>query len=256
MQVRLGFAVAAHLDPEILLVDEVLAVGDASFQQKSLGRMHDAARAGRTVVFVSHDLGAIGNLTSKCLYLESGQAKGFGPTREMVGAYLSDSLNVEETTSGDLTFYRRSGSGDAPLTIERISCGTRREGRQSIAIGEPLAIDIGFDVVRPIEGVSVTAILKDGRGQSIAILYSPDSAFTLSGPVGPASVQLRVADLPLAPGTYYVSLGVNQSPATVAYDLILDYPLLEVVNTGQVDQWLERPWGAIHPKEVSWRRVN
>ena len=92
MQVRLGFAVAAHLDPEILLIDEVLAVGDAEFQKKSLGRLEHVAHEGRTVVFVSHDLGAISSLTTTCLYLDQGTTRLMGPTAEVVRRYQSDSL--------------------------------------------------------------------------------------------------------------------------------------------------------------------
>jgi lipopolysaccharide transport system ATP-binding protein len=89
MQVRLAFAVAAHLEPEILLVDEVLAVGDAAFQQKSLGKMGDVAREGRTVIFVSHNMEAIKSLCSKVMLLEQGQIKALGNTSEIVDLYLN-----------------------------------------------------------------------------------------------------------------------------------------------------------------------
>lgn len=88
MQVRLAFAVAAHLEPEILLVDEVLAVGDAEFQKKCLGKMHDVAGHGRTVLFVSHQLGMVARLCNKCILLAGGTVASFGPTRTVLDDYV------------------------------------------------------------------------------------------------------------------------------------------------------------------------
>src|SRR5208283_4747401 len=84
MYVRLAFAVAAHLEPEILFVDEVLAVGDVRFQRKCLGKMNDVARAGRTVILVSHNMGAITQLCGRCMFLEDGAVKTVGATQEIV----------------------------------------------------------------------------------------------------------------------------------------------------------------------------
>jgi lipopolysaccharide transport system ATP-binding protein len=96
MYVRLAFAVAAHLEPEILLVDEVLAVGDHAFQQKCLGKMQDVARAqGRTVIFVSHNLAAVSRLCSRALLLEDGTATALGPASEVVGRYLAQAGSVQ-----------------------------------------------------------------------------------------------------------------------------------------------------------------
>jgi len=92
MYVRLGFAVAAHLDPDILLVDEVLAVGDLSFQRRCLNRMNDVAQTGRTVIFVSHQMTAIRRLCTRTIWLEAGRIKDFGPTGEVVARYESESL--------------------------------------------------------------------------------------------------------------------------------------------------------------------
>src|SRR5260221_4521899 len=87
MYVRLAFAVAAHLDPEILIIDEVLAVGDAAFQKKCLGRMSEVARAGRTVLFVSHNMSAVTALCQRGLYLENGRLKAAGPMEDIARAY-------------------------------------------------------------------------------------------------------------------------------------------------------------------------
>ncbi|GAI17999.1 unnamed protein product, partial [marine sediment metagenome] len=94
MRMRLTFSVAAHLEPEILLVDEVLAVGDVAFQQKCLGKMGDVARGGRTVLFVSHDMGAIQNLCGRCVLLEEGRIQSIGRTGDIINEYLATSLAI------------------------------------------------------------------------------------------------------------------------------------------------------------------
>jgi len=92
MYVRLAFAVAAHLEPEILIVDEVLAVGDVAFQKKCLGKMGDVARSGRTVLFVSHNMGAVKSLCQRCVWLNEGRVKMVGETSEVIKSYLEDNL--------------------------------------------------------------------------------------------------------------------------------------------------------------------
>jgi lipopolysaccharide transport system ATP-binding protein len=250
MQVRLGFAVAAHLEPEILFVDEVLAVGDASFQRKSIGRLQDVARGGRTVLFVSHDLGVIDNLTTFCIYLEAGRIKQFGPTRSIVRAYLDDSATRDAQASQEVSYYRRSEVPDAPARIVAIHCPSREAA--SIELGEPITIQVTIDVLRPIESIEITLILRDERSRSVAVLYSGDSNFRLTSDPGARTVQVEVRDLPLSPGLYFGDIGLNRGPSSEGMDVILEYPLLEIVNTGQIVQWLDRPWGAVHPRDVCW----
>ncbi len=90
MQLRLAFAVAAHMEPEILIIDEVLAVGDAEFQKKCLGKMDEVSKSGRTVLFVSHDLSAVSTLTKKSIYLQQGQIVQYGNTPEVIQTYSSN----------------------------------------------------------------------------------------------------------------------------------------------------------------------
>lgn len=90
MYIRLAFAVAAHLDPEVLIVDEVLAVGDGAFQEKCLGKMNDVAQGGRTVLFVSHSMGSVADLCSRCLFIDGGELKEDGPPAEVIARYESE----------------------------------------------------------------------------------------------------------------------------------------------------------------------
>src|ERR1700744_4691039 len=115
MYVRLAFAVAAHLEPEILLVDEVLAVGDINFQKKCMGKMGDVARAGRTIVLVSHQMAAINALSSRVILMNEGQIVFNGSPSEATARYYADSIGPSET-QGDLTLCKREGEGTAKFS--------------------------------------------------------------------------------------------------------------------------------------------
>src|SRR5690606_21978587 len=117
MGLRLGFAVAAHLEPEILVVDEVLAVGDAQFQQKCLGKMSEVAGEGRTVLFVSHNMAAVRNLCETGVVLKNGKVEFIGATEDSVHHYLGDIKSGDSDTASDLrTSKNRSGTGEARIT--------------------------------------------------------------------------------------------------------------------------------------------
>src|SRR5262245_43877999 len=114
MYVRLAFAVAAHLEPEILIIDEVLAVGDFEFQRRCLGKMNEVARGGRTVLFVSHNMAAIEELCPQSILLRNGVIASQGPTREVVSAYLSSAASLSVWEIGSQT--EREGTGHARIT--------------------------------------------------------------------------------------------------------------------------------------------
>src|ERR1051325_9112898 len=120
MYVRLAFAVAAHLDPEILVVDEVLAVGDMEFQRKCLGKMETVAKEGRTLLFVSHNLGAIQNLCTRCVLLNHGKLETMGPSSEVVETYLTRSAQMDAGGSNCLDMFRREHDTDAPVLVTDI----------------------------------------------------------------------------------------------------------------------------------------
>lgn len=121
MRVRLGFAIAAHLEPEVLIVDEVLSVGDAEFQRKSMGKMKSSAVSGRTVLFVSHNMTAVRALCSRVLWLENGRVRMLGPTEEVVNAYLGQySHGTSEVTWGE---HNAPGNEEIQLRRVRVSPG-------------------------------------------------------------------------------------------------------------------------------------
>ncbi len=169
MQVRLAFAVAAHLQPEILLVDEVLAVGDAEFQQKCLGKMHDVTREGRTVIFVSHNLAAVRSLCSRAIVLEKSRLVYDGDTDEAVERYLGRvghrDAAVVEGDQLEQRLSKRRLYGDQPFfRCDRIAV---LDGQglpaSSFRSDEEITVEVGFTVFRQVPSLRLLVTLTDGN---------------------------------------------------------------------------------------------
>jgi ABC-type polysaccharide/polyol phosphate transport system ATPase subunit len=158
MYLRLAFAVAAHVEPDIIIVDEVLAVGDARFREKCLGKMSEFGREGRAVVFVSHDLGAITQVCRRAIWLDHGEIKADGPSEQVVGRYVRGA--VGELAQADFVPdpMRRVQVLSAAVTDEN---GHVRDAPQR---GEPLTLAIRFVVREPLPLVDVALSVQDRRG--------------------------------------------------------------------------------------------
>ncbi len=255
MYVRLAFAVAAHLEPEILIIDEVLAVGDAEFQKKCLGKMKDVAGQGRTVLFVSHNMGAVSDLTGICAFLENGRLLSFGTTSSIVKEYLAVGYSKKLQYPSDLSYYRREASTDTPVLITGIRIKSNvinADDHAKIAIGEGLVLIFKLECKKSIHGALISLSIKNTIGEKLAVFLSLDNGLILDLKPGFHEVSLNINSLPLAPGEYLIDVGVNQSTTTKAFDVILDYPLFSMVNKGQVQHWLDRPWGYLHSNDVVW----
>jgi len=146
MYVRLAFAVAAHLEPEILLVDEVLAVGDAAFQKKCLGKMGNVAQEGRTVLFISHNMQAINTLCGRAFLLDEGQIRLEGRTREVVEKYLESRISHVAKVVWD--FQNAPGSEVARLRAVRV-LNEQGEASYDQHMDQPITLEMEFWVVRP-----------------------------------------------------------------------------------------------------------
>lgn len=156
MYVRLAFAVAAHLDPEILVVDEVLAVGDAEFQKKCLGKMGDVARGGKTVLFVSHNMGAVSNLCSRAVLLRNGVIADSGPVDKVILAYTSSGTGF---TSGRFLRPRRDCTSRVMITGVNLGAPA--------SFGDPLELAIDYMVRSPVDRFSVEWFIRDAYGQRV-----------------------------------------------------------------------------------------
>ncbi|MBD3676024.1 MAG: ABC transporter ATP-binding protein [Planctomycetaceae bacterium] len=213
MQVRLAFAVAAHLEPEILIVDEVLAVGDAEFQKKCLGKMQDVSHSGRTVLFVSHNMAAVESLCSRAIHISNGAVLGDGDTSKQVAKYL----NVSRLENGKPLVERkdRTGTSDALMTNIRF-LDYINSPIKSISIGDSLSIELNYtlrDVSYRVTKVALSCFSSDGKKIfHIDSEMSERSSFLKSSS---GSIRCKIPRFPLPSGEYSfdVMLMVNGAVA-------------------------------------------
>jgi len=161
MYVRLAFAVAAHLEPEILLVDEVLAVGDAEFQRRCLGRMEDFSVSGRTVLFVSHNMQTIAQLCDRTIWLDGGRVVSDGPSADVVARYLQSGHGAGSSFEWpDL----ESAPGDALVRLRRVRVVQDGETADAADVRRPIGIEIAFHVMRQGRAVAPKIKVHDAQG--------------------------------------------------------------------------------------------
>lgn len=160
MYLKLAFAVAAHLEPEILLIDEVLAVGDVRFQKKCLGKMGAVAKEGRTIIFVSHNMGAITQLCERVLLLENGRLKRIGPPAEVVSDYLASSLGTEVQSTWSSTSVELKHSKTIRFRSARL-LSADNQPVSLVGFDKSLLVEIVYDVKVPISHLSIAVHLFD-----------------------------------------------------------------------------------------------
>ena len=220
MHVRLAFAVAAHLEPEILLVDEVLAVGDMQFQKKCLGKMGDVAKEGRTILFISHSMSAVATLCKRGILLSAGSVEKIGPINEVIDRYLSHSSDSPETV--DLTNNtQRQGTGEVRFSEINLLDGAGNPSRH-FEFGDDLCFEIILDFRSPSPPLQCNVAIHTALGVPVLHLSSQDDP--TCGPLvvkSRTTVRCVLAGCDLYPGTYSVSLWVGSSPVRPA-DWVLD----------------------------------
>ena len=212
MYVRLAFAIAAHLDPEIMLVDEVLAVGDTTFQKKCLGKMRDVADAGRTVIFVTHNLNAVQNLCSRALLLDGGRVVMDSSPAEVVTEYFG---RIEPDRSSGVAIvppeHPRAGAGGARLT-EASMTDLDGEPISGLRLGQRFKLHATFAVEREMDAV-VEIGIEAGDGQRIATAFSTDRGRPLFHfQPGRHEVELETP-LTLVPGEYTINVAIHEPAA-------------------------------------------
>jgi len=243
MKVRLGFAVAAHLEPEILIVDEVLSVGDIGFQRKCIGKMNEVAGNGRTVLFVSHNMAAIENICSTALLLDHGQSFFLGPVNEAVRKYISIfrpppgseflSAETKRLGTGAVQIIGFSVTNSENIRVDLLKTGERIRLHFILKSHSDLEeVDLGFSVHR------------EADDQLLFILYSSYTGTLLKVNSGETVITCRIESLPLPEGKYLVKAQIMQ------HGQVLDCPVagvgyLEVVEgdyygTGQKSNRLTR----------------
>lgn len=216
MYVRLAFAVAAHLTPEILLVDEVLAVGDIEFQRRCLGRMNEVARSGRTVVFVSHNLESIERLCTRAVLLSKGEVELAGPAREIVAAYLS---RAGRTAMVDLAAVAdRNGAGRARIVGLELLSADGSAPLDSLAFRQPFRVRIHYRAEERIPTASFGFGFLTANGQRVFITESWENGKTYALEPGAGSIECGIAGSSVVPGVYHFELWISDVPGVQATD--------------------------------------
>jgi lipopolysaccharide transport system ATP-binding protein len=234
MYMRLAFAVSAHLEPEILLVDEVLAVGDAAFQKKCLGKMEDVAEQGRTVFFVSHNTQAVRQLCTRGILLERGRVIADGPTDSVLAVYnqrLRESRIDADT--GINNPQNRRGSGAVRFSAVSVE-EPEGEERYTFSMGDTIRVKMSFIAHRELRGLAVFVGFRSGVSRELltSARHVVTDATVAAGTVGTVSVDLPA--LNLRPGEYptYLHIGESiQSPTN--YDVLDDLTPPVVMVAGE-----------------------
>jgi lipopolysaccharide transport system ATP-binding protein len=207
MYTRLAFAVAAHLEPEILIVDEVLAVGDAAFQRKCLGKMEEVRYQGRTVLFVSHQLSAVEKICSRAFVIRSGGVTFEGDTQVAIKHYLSDLDS--SVRAADLATVRRSGTGELRLTGFSVEDATGTPA-PVVFSGQDAVFVLDFEAKEGanLRDVSIGFSVHTPMGELLTVLYSDYAGVTFKGVPAAGQFRCRIKDFPYSTGRYYIGARV------------------------------------------------
>jgi len=256
MFIRLAFSVAALLDPEILIVDEVLSVGDASFQKKSLAAIQDAVGRGATCLIVSHHLPSLANLCDRVILLEAGRVAADGPPDEIIRTYLTSARRE----GGEITWTDRAqapGNDEARLRAARLAQSGNAQPTANFQLAEEILIQVEYERLAAGNQLSGTLLLKDQIGSTVLMSSSTQalgfqSAAMMTQPPGDYRLECRIPANLLNEGRYVVSVrighGLNQ-PVAIADDCLS----FDVHDTGEQRGLYAGNWPGVVRPQLSWR---
>ena len=234
MYVRLAFAIAAHLQSEVLIVDEVLAVGDVQFQQKCLGKMKDVANSGRTVLFVSHNFAAVGQLCDSAILLRGGQLQFQGEIGDAMNLYMTS--GSEDPSYRDLRdVERRQGTG-AVQFIEASLRDARGERLPRLSMGDSVEVRFAWRACtgRRLSALAASIEIRSSDGTSICNVVNGDSGVELPIDDVSGNAIVRFHDIRLYPGTYRVALWIGTPDGRETFDYVENALSLEITDGGRL----------------------
>jgi len=214
MFVRLGFAVAAHVEPDVLLIDEVLSVGDESFQRRCAEKIDEFRRDGRTIVFVSHGLGQVEQLCQDVAWIDKGDLRMIGPAAEVISAYLGESHQAERVEGEQGS---RWGSGEAQIVRVSLIDADGNDGAL-LTTHEPATINVDLTAHTPLQDTVVVVRIDSLSGSTVWETSTRRNGRTIGLIDGPASVKIAIPSLPLLEGVYDLTVGVMDSTEVHPYD--------------------------------------
>lgn len=228
MRLRLGFAVAAHLNPDILIVDEVLAVGDAAFQKKCLNAMGNLRAGARTLLFVSHNMAAVENLCKRCIWLDSGQIRMDDESHRVIGAYMSSMAGAPAAFSDLQNIENRRGNGKIRYCgVEFLSL--ERNAQQIIRAGDALVLRFHYKATEPIAHPSFGFRMYTDMGTLVTDTSTWHHGIAIPRiEEGEGYLDLEIFCLNLLPAKYVLSLWLTDMVGVVVYDNVEHAVTLEV----------------------------
>ena len=234
MKVRLAFAVAAFLEPDILIVDEVLAVGDAEFQKKAIGKMQDISRTdGRTVLFVSHDMVAVSNLCSRCIVLENGQVNAIGNTKEMIQFYKQLNLYKSSISYNNLNPKNLKNTFISKIEIKT----TQGELSNTFEMGEPILFEISVINKIELKNIKASITIRNSDDIKIVALRSFEMTSHIYSSNQDFIFKFNLNNMKLMPDSYFVSIGLannNETIEIISDKVNFDITKSDVYGTGKI----------------------
>jgi lipopolysaccharide transport system ATP-binding protein len=243
MYVRLAFAVAAHLEPEILIVDEVLAVGDTEFQKKCLGKMEDVSHAGRTIIFVSHNMAAITSLTKTSALIQAGNCVFFGETQEAVGKYLSSMQSQEARHEASPIV------GKPSITRVEVFCSQPGWVHES---GAPMRIEFDFYYPEPIPGACLSFQIVNQAQVPVLHFCAFDRPIEICKGSGATTVVCHIPRLNLNVGQYSLTVYFADPPGGQRYQHLEGICLFRVIILNKTTLFGWRPENCTYHEEAEW----
>ena len=230
MFIRLAFAVAAHVEPEVLLIDEVLAVGDLAFQQRCLAKVRSLGREGCTILFVSHDLTSVRQLCPTTVWVAQGRIATIGPTEDVVRQYSQTMLTTTQA-AGLADTRGRPGSGEIRVTDYWIELD---EGQKTdvLVTGKPASFVFEYATRggQPVEGVRLSVQVQNEWGASLLWLHNQMMSYEFGPLAGVGQLRCRIPRFPLAAGVYPVRASLALHEGSVVADDLAALPKLNVID--------------------------
>lgn len=228
MQLRLAFAVAAHLQPEILVIDEILAVGDAEFQKKCLGKMNEVSASGRTVLFVSHDMSAVQQLCNKGIYMQEGQIREIGAVQSIINSYLQNANPQQQP----ILTYTINAQKTAQILKVMLSNSVGKLTNQ-LKFGEPFEVQMTAFSKEELPQINPVVRIYTAKGNCVLSTKSRDTGNSYLLKQGTnTSFKVQFSNLMLTPGSYYLSLAL-EGGKDVFYEKITESIHFEILDLAQ-----------------------
>lgn len=241
MYVRLAFAVAAHLSPEILIIDEVLSVGDAGFQKKCIGKMEAVANEGRTIVFVSHNLAAVRSLCTRSLLLEGGVLQMIGPSGEVIDHYVHQYETIPAMRIGRIEADRDwTSDGEGFSLCPKDECATL-----SVLCGQPIEVEFNLETPKPVSQVTIGITMFAGNDERVVSMSNKvQNVLSAPGVSRNWTIRCDLGPLPLNAGTYYATVYIGNGVVDIAR-----FSKVMAISVGEHDVF---GWGNGLPSAREW----